>query len=140
LAELKFAPYISQRLEERIAKYSQLPKENGEIMYLLRYEVGQEYKPHFDYFNPDSQKPLGIAGNRIATFLMYLADVEEGGETTFPNAAGGALSVKPHKGDAVLFWDYTPDGKPDPLSLHGASKVIKGTKWSLTRWIRERKF
>lgn len=129
-------------------------------MYLLRYQQGQEYKPHFDYFDVQTQqKHIGSAGNRVATVVMYLSDVEEGGETYFPNAEGGERSVKPKKGDAVLFWDYTPgpylfpfhsasqllthsclDGKPDPLSLHGGRPVIKGVKWSLTRWIRAKPF
>jgi prolyl 4-hydroxylase len=66
---------------------------------------------------------------------MYLADVEEGGETYFPKVN---LQVAPKKGDAVLFWDATPDHKDDDMSLHGSKPVISGTKWSLTRWIREK--
>lgn len=29
------------------------------------------------------------------------------------------LSVKPKMGDALLFWSMSPNGKLDPLSLHG---------------------
>lgn len=58
--------------------------ENGEDMQVLRYEHGQKYDPHFDYFSD----PVNIArgGHRIATVLMYLSDVEKGGETVFPSA------------------------------------------------------
>lgn len=110
---------------------------HGEIYYVLRYEQGQEYKAHTDWFAPapDGLAFLGSAGNRLATVITYLSDVEEGGETTFPEVG---LKVRPKKGDAVLFWSRTPDFVLDPLSLHSSLPVIKGTKWSITRWIRER--
>ena len=122
---------------ERIAEWTFLPVENGEIFYLLRYENGQEYKPHTDWFrrDADGQHYIGGAGQRIATVLMYLSDVEEGGETVFPKAD---ITVRPKKGDAVLFWDVTPDHVDDDMSLHASKPVIQGTKWSLTRWIREK--
>lgn len=58
--------------------------ENGEAMQVLRYELGQKYEPHFDYFHDKVNQQLG--GHRIATVLMYLSDVEKGGETVFPNS------------------------------------------------------
>jgi prolyl 4-hydroxylase len=75
---------------------------------------------------------------------MYLNDVEEGGETTFPNipAPGGDngpsfsdcarphLAAKPKKGDAVLFHSIKPSGELERRSLHTACPVIKGVKWS----------
>jgi len=63
----------------------------------FRYQIGQEYKAHHDYFDEQTAKRLGSPGNRIATALMYLSDVEEGGETYFPRATGGELKVPPRK-------------------------------------------
>eukprot|EP01124_Arcella_intermedia_P019099 TRINITY_DN2623_c0_g1_i1.p1 TRINITY_DN2623_c0_g1~~TRINITY_DN2623_c0_g1_i1.p1 ORF type:complete len:266 (+),score=17.71 TRINITY_DN2623_c0_g1_i1:36-800(+) len=122
---------VLKKLRHRISDWTHLPEANGETFYLLRYEVGQEYKPHNDYFRDDMD--LGAAGNRIATVLTYLSTPESGGETVFPNAG---LQVKATKGNAVLFWDITPDGKSDPMSLHGGNPVISGTKWAMTKWIR----
>lgn len=130
---------IVRKLEDKISKWTHLPWENGENFYLLRYNNGQEYKPHWDWFYDNSGR-LGPAGNRIATVLIYLSEVEEGGETIFPRAEGGELAVKPKKGDAVLFWDMTSDGKTDEESLHGGRPVITGTKWVMTKWIRQGKF
>ncbi|XP_042966639.1 prolyl 4-hydroxylase 1 isoform X2 [Carya illinoinensis] len=109
--EEKKYPMI-QAIEKRISIYSQVPVENGELIQVLRYEKTQFYKPHHDYFSDTFNVKRG--GQRIATILMYLSDNVEGGETYFPLAGTGecscggkmvkGLSVKPIKGDAVLFW------------------------------------
>jgi len=118
-----------------IAEWTHIPVENGETMYLLRYEEGQEYKAHHDYFSDKANIERG--GNRVATVVMYLAEPEKGGETYFPKID---LEVPVKKGDAVLFWDYKPDNTPDDKTLHSSKPVVKGTKWALTKWIRQRKF
>ncbi|TYH79664.1 hypothetical protein ES332_D03G078600v1 [Gossypium tomentosum] len=77
-------------IEARIAAWTFLPAGiyhlllNGESMQILHYENGQKYEPHFNYFHDKANQELG--GHRIATVLMYLSDVESGGETVFPNA------------------------------------------------------
>ncbi|GKV37739.1 hypothetical protein SLEP1_g45734 [Rubroshorea leprosula] len=101
-----------QAIEKRISVFSQVPVENGELIQVLRYEQHQFYMPHHDYFSDSFNVKYG--GQRIATMLMYLSDGVEGGETYFPMAGSGecscggktlkGLSVKPIKGDAVLFW------------------------------------
>lgn len=53
-------------------------------MQILHYENGQKYEPHFDFFHDKANLELG--GHRIATVLMYLSEVEKGGETVFPNS------------------------------------------------------
>ncbi|KAE8715269.1 putative prolyl 4-hydroxylase 10 [Hibiscus syriacus] len=147
---------IIRDIEERIADYTFIPVENGEGLQVLRYEVGQKYDAHFDYFLDEFNTKNG--GQRMATILMYLSDVEEGGETIFPAAKGNisavpwwnelsecgkqGLAVKPKMGDALLFWSMRPDGTLDPSSLHGACPVIKGNKWSCPKWmhVEEYKF
>ncbi|KAL2457652.1 putative prolyl 4-hydroxylase 10 [Forsythia ovata] len=141
---------IVRDIEKRIADVTFIPVEHGEGLQVLHYEVGQKYEPHYDYFMDEFNTNNG--GQRIATVLMYLSDVEEGGETLFPAAKGnfssvpwwnelsecgkGGLSVKPKMGDALLFWSMKPDATLDPSSLHGGCHVIKGNKWSSTKWIR----
>ncbi|ESQ53510.1 hypothetical protein EUTSA_v10027274mg [Eutrema salsugineum] len=102
---------IVQDIEKRISEFTFIPVENGEALQVIHYEVGQKFEPHFDGFQ------------RIATFLMYLSDVDQGGETVFPLAKGkiskGGLSVLPKKRDALLFWNMRPDGSQDPFSNHG---------------------
>ncbi|KAJ4839272.1 Prolyl 4-hydroxylase 1, partial [Turnera subulata] len=125
-----------QAIEKRISVYSQVPIENGELIQVLRYEKDQFYKPHHDYFSDTFNLKRG--GQRVATMLMYLSDNVEGGETYFPKAGPGecscggkvmeGLSVKPVKGDAVLFWSMGLDGQSDPNSIHGGCAVLAGIK------------
>ncbi|XP_061359276.1 probable prolyl 4-hydroxylase 3 isoform X1 [Gastrolobium bilobum] len=140
---------IIQNIEKRIADFTFIPVENGEGLQVLHYEVGQKYEPHYDYFLDEFNTKNG--GQRIATVLMYLSDVEEGGETIFPAAkanfssvpwwndlsecARKGISVKPKMGDALLFWSMRPDATLDPSSLHGGCPVIRGNKWSSTKWM-----
>lgn len=143
--EEKKYPMI-QAIEKRISVYSQIPVENGELIQVLRYEKDQFYMPHHDYFSDAFNLKRG--GQRIATMLMYLSDNVEGGETYFPMAGSGecscggkmvkGLSVKPIKGDAVLFWSMGLDGQSDPKSIHGGCEVLSGEKWSATKWMRQR--
>merc|ERR1719146_444904 len=81
-------------------------------------------------------------------------DAGEGGETIFPNGktpadhnpddwsecAKGKLGVKPKRGDAMLFYSLTPDGRKDPTSLHGSCPVVRGVKYSTTRWMHVHPF
>ncbi|KAG9136956.1 hypothetical protein Leryth_013805 [Lithospermum erythrorhizon] len=141
---------VIRKIEKRIADFTFIPVEHGEGLQVLHYEVGQKYEPHYDYFADEFNTKNG--GQRIATVLMYLSDVEEGGETVFPDAKGnfsslpywdqlsecgkGGFSIKPKMGDALLFWSMRPDASLDPSSLHGGCPVIKGNKWSSTKWLR----
>ncbi|KAK9272241.1 hypothetical protein L1049_002612 [Liquidambar formosana] len=140
-------------VEARIAAWTFLPEENGESIQILHYENGQKYEPHFDFFHDKANQELG--GHRVATVLMYLSDVERGGETVFPNAeekmsqpkddnwsdcAKNGYAVKPMKGDALLFFSLHPDATTDSDSLHGSCPVIEGEKWSATKWIHVRSF
>ncbi|KAH7295498.1 hypothetical protein KP509_27G052100 [Ceratopteris richardii] len=140
-----------KRIEERIATLTFIPQENGEALQVLKYENGEKYEPHFDFFH--DQYNIQLGGHRVATVLMYLSNVEKGGETVFPNApddrvkdetwsecAKKGLAVKPVKGDALLFFSLTPDAETDNMSLHGSCPVIEGEKWSATKWIHVNSF
>ncbi|GLT39299.1 hypothetical protein SLA2020_134970 [Shorea laevis] len=153
---------IIQNIEERSAKFTFIPVEKGEAFQVLHYDVGQKYDLHCDYFT-DGFNPRN-GGNRMATLLMYLSDVEKGGETVFPAARGNflakcgnqGLSVKPKMGDALLFWNMKPEGFANMstprlhsflsyilgmfvqsfyLSCPGSCPVIKGNKWVATKWM-----
>jgi prolyl 4-hydroxylase len=128
------------RIEARIAELTGCPVENGEPIQVLHYRPGAEYKPHFDYFDPadeGNRKVLTMGGQRIATLIMYLNDVEGGGSTIFPDIG---LDVLPRRGNAVFFAYSDDGGRLDPRTLHGGSPVGSGEKWIATKWLRQREY
>ncbi|KAJ1395159.1 ShKT domain [Sesbania bispinosa] len=138
-------------IEDKISSWTFLPKENGEDIQVLRYEHGQKYDPHYDYFA--DKVNIARGGHRMATVLMYLTNVTRGGETVFPDAeepprrrgsessndlsecAKKGIAVKPRRGDALLFFSLHTNATPDTSSLHAGCPVIEGEKWSATKWI-----
>ncbi|TVU44927.1 hypothetical protein EJB05_04390 [Eragrostis curvula] len=134
-------------VENKIARATMVPRSHGEPFNILRYEIGQRYASHYDAFDPAQYGPQ--KSQRVASFLLYLTDVEEGGETMFPYENGEnmdigydyekciGLKVRPRKGDGLLFYSLMINGTIDPTSLHGSCPVIKGEKWVATKWIRD---
>jgi prolyl 4-hydroxylase len=126
---------IIRRIEEKISHLTMMPVKYGESIQVLRYGPGEEFKPHHDYFDRESiggKEVLANGGQRMATLIMYLNSVGEGGETIFPEID---LKITPKKGNAVLFYNCHPNGKEDPLTCHGGAPVVQGTKWIATKWI-----
>ena len=72
-------------------------------------------------------------GANVVTFLVYLDEGYEGGETAFP-ALG--LKVKGRAGDGLLFRNASPEGAPDQRSIHAGLPVTCGVKHVASRWIR----
>lgn len=119
-------------IEKRVSSIMNIPVEHGEGLHILKYTPGQEYKAHYDYFAEHSR---AAENNRISTLVMYLNDVEEGGETFFPKLN---LSIAPKKGSAVYFEYFYNDKSLNELTLHGSAPVIKGEKWVATQWMKRR--
>ncbi|MEK4521168.1 2OG-Fe(II) oxygenase [Psychrobacillus sp. FSL W7-1493] len=124
---------IVARVEKRISTVMNIPIEHGEGLQILQYTPGQEYKAHFDFFSSTSK---AANNNRISTLVMYLNDVEEGGETFFPKLN---FTVTPKKGMAVYFEYFYNDQTLNELTLHGGAPVITGEKWVATQWMRKQK-
>jgi len=125
---------LIERIERRIAALLRWPYEKGEALQVLRYRVGQEYKPHFDYVDPTQPGAgpfLARGGQRVGTFLMYLNTPQDGGGTNFPDAG---IEIAAHKGSALFFSYDRPD--PNTLTRHGGMPVRAGEKWVATKWLR----
>ncbi|MDD1621343.1 MAG: 2OG-Fe(II) oxygenase, partial [Methylococcaceae bacterium] len=129
-----------QGLERRISELMNWPVECGEGIQVLHYKAGAEYQPHFDYFpiqDSGSAPHLAKGGQRVATLVMYLNDVTEGGETVFPDVG---LSITPKRGSAAYFAYCNSLGQVDPATLHSGAPVIAGEKWIATKWMRQNKY
>jgi prolyl 4-hydroxylase len=126
---------LLERVERRLAKLVEWPYEHGEGLQVLRYGPGQEYEPHYDWFDPaaaGSAALLERGGQRVATILMYLNDPECGGGTSFPDAH---LEIGATRGSALFFSYDRPHAAT--RTLHGGMPVVRGEKWVATKWLRE---
>jgi prolyl 4-hydroxylase len=126
---------LLQCIERRIAALLHWPVERGEGVQVLRYRPGAQYRPHFDYFDPDQPGTAAVlrrGGQRVGTLVMYLNTPARGGATIFPELN---LEVAPIKGHAVFFSYDRPH--PCTGTLHGGAPVTEGEKWVATKWLRE---
>ncbi|MDP1789407.1 MAG: 2OG-Fe(II) oxygenase, partial [Methylibium sp.] len=129
---------VCARFEARIAALLNWPVENGEGLQVLHYRPGAEYKPHYDYFDPEQPGTPAVlkrGGQRVATLVTYLNTPLRGGGTTFPDVG---LEITPHKGHTVFFSYDRPH--PSTRSLHGGAPVLDGEKWVATKWLRVGRF
>lgn len=136
-------PFIAE-VETRICKTLGISNRCAEQIQGQKYEVGQEFRFHTDYFDPELlKKDASINGQRTWTFMIYLNDVEEGGYTSFPRAF---CSSAPKTGTAIV-WNnlYSPAtspnagdwGKENPFSSHCGMPIVRGEKYILTKWFKE---
>ncbi|KAL4271781.1 hypothetical protein GQ457_13G007160 [Hibiscus cannabinus] len=111
-------------IEKKIAKATSIPQNHGEAFNVLRYEIGQKYDSHYDAFNPSEYGPQ--SSQRVASFLLYLSDVEEGGETMFPFENGMSIEGYDYRKCVVfknkaakrrwtLFYSLFLNGTIDPV-------------------------
>jgi prolyl 4-hydroxylase len=128
------------RLDRRVSEIMNLPAQHGEGFQVLHYLAGGFSAPHFDFLIPSNaanQASIARSGQRVSTLVIYLNDVESGGETLFPETG---LSVVPRRGHAVYFEYANALGQVDRRTLHAGQPVLRGEKWVATKWMRERPF
>ncbi|MBL0912817.1 MAG: 2OG-Fe(II) oxygenase [Bacteroidia bacterium] len=109
---------LAQRLWERFRPFAvqefagSIVSGFNERFRFYRYEPGQRFKKHRDGSYVRSEKEASFF-----TFMIYLNDDFEGGETTFEKH-----SIKPRKGMALIF--------EHPLK-HAGEPVTRGIKYAL---------
>jgi len=126
---------IAKKISDFCESILDLPKKNMESLQLVKYDVSGYFKEHYDA-EPDKTKNNNIK-DRAHTFIVYLNNVEEGGETRFPNLD---VNIKPKKGTAIYFKTLLPNGVLLKKSLHQGMPIIRGEKYIVNKWIHLNKF
>ncbi|XP_053384823.1 prolyl 4-hydroxylase subunit alpha-1-like isoform X2 [Mercenaria mercenaria] len=123
-------------INKRIAATTGLNMETAEELQIANYGIGGQYEPHFDFARKEENAFQGLGtGNRIATLMFYLSDVQAGGATVFPYLG---LKVFPEKGKAVFWYNLYKNGEGIYDTRHAACPVLVGSKWVTNKWIHER--
>jgi len=128
---------VAKRIDAKIARTLGIRLEYSEGIQAQRYDVGQQFKPHTDYFEPGTSEYATFGaerGNRTWTFMVYLNEGMAGGGTTF---LGIPHTFVPKKGQALLWNNLNPDRTPNAATLHCGEPVTAGHKIIITKWFRE---
>ena len=129
---------VVRALEARLLALTGIDPAHGEPLQGQRYAVGQEFKPHTDYFTPggqDYERFCSVAGQRSWTCMVYLNAVEAGGGTRFKHIG---KTFQPEPGTLLAWNNRRPDGSVNPATLHHGMKVRRGVKYVITKWYREK--
>jgi prolyl 4-hydroxylase len=127
---------VALAIDAKICKTLGVRAEYSEGIQAQRYDVGQEFKPHWDYFEPGTdvyRRLAGARGNRTWTFMVYLNEDMEGGATRFTKIDH---AVQPKTGMALLWNNLKEDGSPNEFTMHCGEPVIRGHKLIITKWFR----
>jgi hypothetical protein len=136
--DLVQADLVQVAVQSRMSIATGIPLHHMEGATVLHYSVGEQITNHYDFVNPKIphyEQEIRERGQRIATFLVYLNDDYEGGETDFPQ-----LGLRYHGGkrDAIVFSNALPDGQPDLRMVHAGLPPRDAEKWLMTQFIRNR--
>jgi len=132
------ADLVLALVRERIAGSIGVDSRYFEMTKLLNYQPGQFFGLHADFQAPDTPalaQEIATRGQRTITFLVYLNDDYEGGETDFPKAG---YRFKGRKGDALWFVNVLDSGAPDYSTAHAGLPPATGVKWLLSQWVRSK--
>lgn len=127
-------------IERRLCDLIGLHESWAETFQGQRYEQGQEFQAHFDWFDTRADYWPGEAargGQRSWTAMAWLNPVEDGGETEFPELG---FSIPPQRGALLLWNNATSEGAPNPLTRHAGKPVLRGRKYIITKWFRTRRW
>lgn len=136
--ELDHGDPLIAAIDARICALVGIDAAFGEPLQGQRYDVGQQFKGHTDYFEPtgvDFHEHTHVSGQRTWTVMAYLNAVDAGGATRFLST--GKLH-QPEVGKLLAWCNLAPDGYVNPHTLHHAMKVRKGRKYVITKWFREK--
>lgn len=95
-----------------------------EEYYLQGFKI-QKTKPEEGYHIWHYETDCDNCETRFLTYMVYLNDIEEGGETEFLYQR---TRIKPQKGTIVLF-------PPHYTHVHRGNPPLKGIKYAVTGWV-----
>ena len=104
---------------------------------VIRYEAGQVLAPHYDANRSAETEDANRGGQTLATLLVYLNDVGQGGLTRFGKLPTSncmphkqvenseeKLSIRPKRGDALLFFPADSQGTFDERVEHEGCPAV----------------
>jgi prolyl 4-hydroxylase len=131
---------LTNKIKNIVSEKTNLPIKNQEDIHVVKYNIGGEYKVHYDFFRPNTnhlQSEVQNGGQRMYSCLFYINDDFDGGETDFPKVN---YRVDPQIGKLVIWKNLNDDLSVNYNSIHAGLPVISGEKWICIVWVRENNF
>ncbi|ALC45026.1 CG18233 [Drosophila busckii] len=125
---------FSQRINQRITDMTGFDVKEFPALQVANFGIGNYFMPHFDYMDGDRvhQGEIDELGDRMGSLVFYAGNVTLGGSIVFPELQ---LAVTAARGSALFWYNLFDDGSKDPRTLHSVCPVVRGTRWTLTKWI-----
>jgi prolyl 4-hydroxylase len=124
-------------MQNSILELTGLPFGHSEPLQGQRYQIGEYYDRHTDFFTPNTstyQQFTESKGQRTWTAMVYLNDVVNGGATLFPTID---LAVMPSRGAMLVWNNLNSNGKENFYSMHEARPPVSNPKYVVTQWFRQ---
>lgn len=128
---------LTRDLEHYICEVSGLDILHAERMQGQRYQKGQEFRHHHDFFHVGERywaQEANRGGQRTWTAMLALNEPKEGGETDFPHLG---FRFRPKTGRLLMWNNMDRSGQPNMKTLHAAMPVLRGIKHVVTVWFRQ---
>ena len=132
------ADIVHLMVQARMAVACGQPVTHMEAPTVLHYAVGETIGNHYDFVDPSHpnyDEEIRRSGNRVVTFLIYLNQGYEGGETVFPRLE---LSHAGQRGEGMFFVNTLEDGQANLRTLHSGLPPTQGEKWIFSQFVRNR--
>jgi len=125
---------VVRDLDRRICSMLGLSATHSDSMQGQHYIIGQECKDQSDFLKENElEEDEGDLGQRSYSFFIFLNDVEEGGEISFPKIG---RSISPKMGRAVIWNNLHMDGTVNEHSIYHDGLVKKGNKTVIKKCFR----
>ena len=136
--DLMSSELIHLFVQLRMQAASGIPLHNMEANAILHYAIGEEISNHFDFVDPkipNYEEEIANNGQRVMTFLVYLNDDYEGGETEFPELG---IVHRGRQGEGLYFVNALENNEPDLRTVHAGRPPTQGEKWIVSQFVRSR--
>ncbi|CAG2104678.1 unnamed protein product, partial [Medioppia subpectinata] len=129
---------VLRAVTQRISAITGLNVRQVSDYHVFKYNIGGHYAIHYDALPPANatitDDVYAVDMNRVATYMIYLSDVDAGGLTVFPYLN---VTITPTKGSALFWYNLKSSGLIDMRTLHTGCPVLVGSKLIATKWIPE---
>ena len=105
-------------VEAYISELIGIDNDYSEAMQGQRYQVGQQYRRHYDFFPTGEgywQHEAVRGGQRTWTAMVSLTEPGEDGETDFPRLG---IALRQQAGTLILWNNMDANGRPNLNTLH----------------------